>query len=247
MGLLRCFAPALVWFALGAAEVRAADVAAIIRDADQARSGAESGMSWQVTLATHDGSDVTTTEYAVKTTATDVLVETVAPVRNKGEVMIFNDNVLWFFRPGLRKPVSISSRQRLSGPASNGDIANTHYARDYDATIAGEDAVNGQPCYRLDLKAKVKSTTYDRITYWVAKQDHLALKAEFLTLEGEPLKTAEFVYGEPIVVKGGKSPFIRTMVIVDAKNKTQKSVLTYASPKAEEHAASIFNVNNLAR
>ena len=60
--------------------------------------------------------------------------------------MLFNDRIIWFVKPGLRRPVSISARQRLSGDAANGDIASTNYARDYEGTLAGEEAVNGEPC-----------------------------------------------------------------------------------------------------
>ena len=60
--------------------------------------------------------------------------------------MLFNDRTIWFIKPGLRKPVSISARQRLVGDAANGDIATTNYARDYDgATLATTRSAEGQP------------------------------------------------------------------------------------------------------
>ena len=90
------------------------------------------GITWNVTVqATEDG-DTTTRTFLVKARGDDALVESLAPPRYKGEIMLFNDRTIWFVKPGLRKPVSISARQRLSGLAANGDIASTNYARDYD-------------------------------------------------------------------------------------------------------------------
>ena len=73
--------------------------------------------------------------YEVKVLGTDALAEVKSPPRQKGELVLFNDRTLWFFKPGLRKPVNISPRQKLIGQAANGDIASTQYARDYEALL----------------------------------------------------------------------------------------------------------------
>ena len=109
----------------------------------------------------------------MKARGDDALVEALAPARYKGEIMLFNDRTIWFVKPGLRKPVSISARQRLTGLAANGDIASTNYARDYEGTIVGEEAVDGDPAWKLELKARAKNVTYDRIRSWISKKRRL--------------------------------------------------------------------------
>jgi outer membrane lipoprotein-sorting protein len=231
----------------------------LLKDADRARGAAEDGVSWEIDVQTVEDGTTSDVHYLVKVKGDDALAEATAPARNKGEMMLFNDRNLWFFKPGLKKPVSISARQKLMGQAANGDIASTNYLRDYDGKVVGEETVDGKPAYKLELKAKAKNVTYDGIRYWISKDQRVGVKAEFLTVGGEMYKTATFEYNNTMqaakpgsprdgVARGGADyPFVSKMVIVDALKPANKTTLDYQSPKAESHADSIFNVNNMVR
>jgi outer membrane lipoprotein-sorting protein len=227
----------------------AVDPAALLRDSDRARGAAAStaGVSWLSTVTTKDEEQTSEATYSIRVRGDDALAEVIAPPRQKGEKILFNDRTLWFFKPGLRKPVSISPRQKLMGDAANGDIASTHYARDYEATLAGEETVNGTPSWKLELKARARNVTYDRIRYWVSKGERLGVRAEFLTLAGEVFKSADFTYANSIQLAGATVPFVSEMVIRDSLNARRETVLRYQKPHVEPHAESLFNVNNLAR
>ncbi len=225
----------------------AVDVVQILRDSDRLRGGLKDGITWTIEVESTEDGVTTKHSYLVKSRGDDALAETLSPPRAKGEKMLFNDRTLWFLKPGLKKPVSISARQKLSGQAANGDIASTNYARDYDATLAGDDTVAGTPCWRLELKAKAGNVTYDRIRYWVSKDQRRALKAEFLTVSGELFKSATFEYGNVATLAGAPVDFIKAMTIKDAMGSEAMSVLRFGPPKAEAHAPSIFNVNNVVR
>jgi hypothetical protein len=161
--------------------------------------------------------------------------------------MLFNDRTLWFVKPGLRKPVSISSRQKLQGMAANGDIASTNYARDYDGTLAGDETLGGQPVWRLDLKARGRNVTYDRIRYWVSKKGHLGVKAEFLTVGGDLFKSATFEYGNRARTPAGEFDFVSRMTITDATGAGTVTTITFSPPRVETHPPSMFNINNVVR
>jgi hypothetical protein len=108
--------------------------------------------------------------------------------------------------------------------------------------------VDGEPAWRLDLRARSKSVTYDRIRYWISKRRRLALKAEFLTVGGDVFKTATFAYGSRLrLATGEELEFVSRMTIRDAMGAGDVTVLTFESPRAERHAESLFNVNNVAR
>lgn len=225
----------------------APDAAALLREADRARGALPEGITWTVELASVEDGAKKSKTMNVKARGVDALAETTAPARNKGEIVLFNDRALWFVKPGLRRPVSISARQRFQGDASNGDIASTNYARDYAATVVGEDEVGGEPAWRLDLVAKASDVTYDKIRYWVSKRRHLGLKAEFLTVAGDLFKTATFEYGNRIRVAGETFDFVSRMTIRDAMGTGNLTTLTFSSPRAEAHAPSLFNINNVVR
>lgn len=219
----------------------------ILEDSDRARGGVSKGSSWKVKLeSTEDGSTSSTT-YHVRTRGNNALAVVLEPVRSKDELMLFNDRTIWFFKPSLSKPVAISARQKLSGQAANGDIASTNYARDYNGKVVGSEKVGDEDCYVLELRANSDRSTYDGIKYWVSKKARQGLKAEFLNLQGEPLKIATFKYGNKITLWGKKIDFISEMTITDARNSKNFSVMTYSSPEGKVPPESIFNVNNLRR
>ncbi len=219
----------------------------LLRDADRARGGVATGITWNATVEADEDGNRTSRSFLVKARDNDALVESLAPARHKGEVMLFNDRVIWFVKPGLRRPVSISARQRLSGDAANGDIASTNYARDYEGSVVGEETVNTEPAYRLELKARAKNVTYDRIRYWVSRRRHLGLKAEFLTVGGEVFKTAEFEYGNTLRSLAGEFPFVSRMTIKDATGAGTVTRILFEAPRAEPHPVTMFNINNVVR
>jgi outer membrane lipoprotein-sorting protein len=219
----------------------------LLKEADRARGGLNSGITWTTTIDTTEDGQKSTRSALVKARQNDALVEMTAPAREKGQIILFNDRNLWFFKPGLKKPVSISSRQKLSGQAANGDIASTNYSRDYKGTVVGEEKVNGEDTYRLELKAQAKNVTYDQIRYWVSKSNKLAVKAEFLTLQGKVFKVATFEYGNTLKAGSQQFPFVSKMTITDAAFPDNSTTIAYGVPKVEEHPTSIFNINNVVR
>ncbi len=220
----------------------------ILEYADRTRGGIPEGLEWTVKLNSVEEEEKTEREFFIKFKNNDSYVESTAPQKYKGEVFLFKGRSMWYFKPGLRAPISISSRQKLSGTASNGDIASTNYNRDYNATFIKMDSLQNEPCYQFLLKAKSNDTTYDQINYWISKKTGLAVKAEFLSLSGgKVLKTATFKYESQITYQGHKFPFITEMTITNEKNKNNKSTLVYSVPQVKSLPDSLFNVNNLKR
>lgn len=219
----------------------------LLKASDRARGSLESGLTWESEVTTVEDGDSSVRKFKVRATGINANVEALEPARNKGEVYLFNDRTMWFFKPSLKKPVAISSRQKLTGQAAIGDIASTHYARDYTPTIEKVETINGEKVYVLMLQAKANNLTYDKIRYWISDKTKRAIKAEFLTLQGQPFKRASLEYDNKVMVNGKSVDFVSKMEIVDAKFENNKSILRYISPKLEEHNKTIFNINNLKR
>lgn len=219
----------------------------LLQASDRGRGGIREGLSWNITLTTTEEGDTSVRGFRVKAKEHNAFVEALSPARNKGEIYLFNDRNMWFFKPSLKKPVAISSRQKLSGQAANGDIASTHYARDYTPTLEKTDVVDGEKMHVLLLKAKADNLTYDQIRYWISDKDKLAKKAEFLTLQGKAFKLARMEYANRLRLGGKEFPFVSRLVISDAKFPDNKSVIEYQAPKVEDHADSLFNVNRMSR
>lgn len=219
----------------------------LLSASDLGRGGMKDGLAWKSKVITTEDDETSEREFMIKAKNDDAFVEALAPARTKGEVYIFNDRNMWFYKPTLKKPVSISPRQKLTGQAANGDIASTHYARDYDPTLEKTDTLDGKKVHVLLLKAKASNLTYDQIRYWITDDQKLAVKAEFLSLQGTPIKFGTMKYANTVSLSGKKIPFVSELIITDAKNPKNTSTIQYDSPKIADHPKSIFNVNNLAR
>ena len=218
----------------------------ILVKADQARGNVE-GIEWKIKLESIENGREQSRGLRVKACNLNSLAEFLSPPKVKGRKLLMLDRNMWFVKPGLRKPVPISPRQKLMGGASNGDIASTNYAGDYEPASVSDDTVNGEPCYLLDLRAADKKVTYDRIKYWVSKKRLIGVRAEFFTVSGKMFKSAAFEYENSIMVKGKPQLFISKMVITDAIVKENITTMTYEKVKIKKIPDSTFNLNLLVR
>lgn len=219
----------------------------LLKASDRARGSIEKGLTWDSEVTTQEDGETSVRKFKVRAKFVNANVEATEPSRNKGEIYLFNDRTMWFFKPSLKKPVAISARQKLTGQAANGDIASTNYARDYTPTLEKTETVNGEKVYVLMLKAKANNLTYDQIRYWISDKERKAIKAEFLTLQGKVFKRANLKYGNKIVVDGKNVDLISEMEIADSAIDSNRSTIRYINPRVEDHKDSLFNVNNLKR
>lgn len=199
---------------------------------DRSRGGGLPGVAWDLTITAVDpdaGENVR--KMHVKADGDNSMAETFFPARSAGGRLLQMGRNMWYGRPDIQKPVSISSRQKMMGPAANGDIASTNYVKQYDATLLPEQQLDGEPVYVLNLVGKNKWVTYDRIVYYVSRARLVPVKAEFFTVSGKLFKSAAFETGNTILRDGRKQAFISRMVIRDAIVSGNVSVLEYSGVK----------------
>ncbi len=220
------------------------DAEALVRGADLSRSS-EAGLQVEVRIVNHDGEKRDALVYRVRTKSGMALIQGLAPSTHRGEVILLRGGRMFYAKPGLSRPISISSRQRLMGRAVNGDIALTRFADDYQASLEGEESLDGIPAYRLLLQAKTPSATYERVRYWIAKDSGLGIRADFLNARGVTLKTATYEYDNRLGHGSSAHPFLSRMIIRDPRNPSAYTVLTYGSPKAVPLDPSLFSLEGL--
>jgi hypothetical protein len=232
-----------------APSVRAAEIDAskILADSDRARGGGLPGVEWHLKITSTDPENEDLRELSVRAVDDNSLATTIYPPRFKRAMLLQVERNMWYGRPDLRKPISISPRQKMTGQAANGDIASTNYYGEYTPTVLREEKVGQEDTYVLDLAAKNKWVTYDRIVYWVSKERLVAVQAEFYTVSGKLIKTATFEYGNSIVYGGRTIPFVSRVEIRDAINKANVSVLEYSDVKIRRLTAADFHISVLSK
>ena len=143
-----------------------------------------------------------------------------------------------------RLPIKPGSRI-LDLCTGSGDIAATHYAKDYRAQADGEALVAGETCLVFELKAINTRVSYDRIRYWISRARELGVQAEFYSVSGKLLKTARFEYDHRIHHDGALQPFMSAMTIADGVEKENITVMTYRDIRPGAVPDSMFNLNLL--
>ncbi len=218
----------------------------ILKKADQARGNLE-GVEWKVKIVSIKKGRKQYRTLRVKVRGFNALAEFISPPKVKGRKLLMIDRNMWFIKPGMRKPVPISPRQKLLGDASNGDIASTHYAEDYEITGVSVGTVNGEPCFLFDLNAVHKRATYDRIKYWISKERMVGVKSDFFTVSGKLFKSATFEYKNTVELNGQLKPFISKMIITNAVISSNVTIMSYSRHKQKKIPDSVFNLNLLVR
>ncbi|NOU00486.1 MAG: outer membrane lipoprotein-sorting protein [Gallionella sp.] len=223
----------------------ATDAHNILKNTDQARGGGFQGVVWDMKITSRDGTKVDEPQtLLVKVAGDSFVAEVQEPVRSKGTKLLQVERNMWIAKPGLSKPIPISPRQRMNGQVSNGDIASTNYAEDYEAQMNANETLDGEECYVFDLSTKQKRTTYDKIRYWVSVKRGVGVKAEFKSVSGKLIKTARFAYNNIIEYEDKRIPFISKMTIHDALIDAE-TTMEFGTVKVKKIAASEFDLGQL--
>lgn len=145
---------------------------------------------------------------------------------------------MWFWKPGLSRPVSVSKRQRLSGDAAIGDIASTSFVDGYKVESKESGEVNGEPATVYTMKANSLSDTYASIKYWVTQSGSLGKKAEFYAKSGALLRSSVMAYDNKV---NGR-PFISKMTIKDSSRTIE---ISFSDIKIGKYPERIFTRDHL--
>jgi outer membrane lipoprotein-sorting protein len=230
--LVLFFAGLLVTCALVCHAAAAAnpDAAALLKRSDTYRNGWPSYVVQVKITHLEAGKPDEEKLYEVSQKGTDkTYVEFLSP-REKGQHLLMLGDDMWMYLPDTSRPVRITPLERLSGDASNGDVARTNYAADYSPIYLRTEKVGTEDCYVLDLTAKRKGATYQRILYWLRVEDARPVRAEFYLTSGKHIKSATF---DEYLPSGGIS-LLHRLTLYDEIRHNSRSVLEYtgSTPRA---------------
>lgn len=161
------------------------------------------------------------------------LLQFVLPARDAGKLMLKNGNDLWFYDPTNKASVRLSPQQRLLGQASNGDVATVNLAKDYKATLVGEEEIQDgerrtRKAHKLALTAVSPDVTYATIEMWIDVENKRPLKARFFAESSRLLKTAYYRRFQPEL--GADRP--TETVIIDGLNPQSVTLMRFSDYKA---------------
>jgi len=119
--------------------------------------------------------------------------EYLAPDREKGTKMLKLEDKLWIFSPSTDRTIQLSGhmlRQSVMGSdLSYEDMMEDRELTDmYDASIIGEEDVDGRKTWIMELNAKVEDVSYHKRKMWIDQERFVPLKEELFAKSGQLLK-----------------------------------------------------------
>lgn len=206
----------------------------ILKKADEVRNPSDS-FAMTVDVESKGEDDA---RFDVKIKGKDkTLIKTLKPSRDVGRNMLMLEENMWSYVPNLKRAVRVSLNQKLTGQAANGDISRMRWHGDYDAEIEKETKEE----WILQLKARKKGLTYERIRAWIKKDKFHPVKAEYLSSAGKVLKNASFSGYK--IIAGDVRPTI--ILITDATDQSKASRIIIRSMADEDFPNSLFHQNSL--
>lgn len=155
------------------------------------------------------------------------LVRFLAPAKDRGKLMLKDENIIWFYDPSSKASVRISPQQRLIGQASNGDVVTVNFAHDYTAKLDKAEAITDplkkeHQCNKLNLVATSDSATYHNIEYWVEVDTNQPIKGKFYSESGHLLKIIYYQGYQKILDANRPTE----LLIIDGLNKNLVTKMT---------------------
>jgi hypothetical protein len=176
------------------------------------------------------------------------LVAFLEPARDAGKLLLRSGADLWFYDPGTKASIRISPQQRLLGQAANGDVVTVNFARDYEATLRGEeDVVDGERkqrrAWRLALASRGAGAAYASAELWVDMENNRPIRARYFADSGRLLKTAFFRRYQRQL--GTERP--TEMVIIDGLNPQSVTLMRFSEWATPNIPAAWFQREHLPR
>jgi outer membrane lipoprotein-sorting protein len=212
------------------------DANALLKRSDAFRNGWNSYVLKVKITHFESGKEDESKIYEVSQKGTEkTYVEFLSP-REKGQHLLMLGDDMWVYLPDTSRPVRITPLERLNGDASNGDVARTNYAVDYSAAYLRTEKQGAENCYVLELTAKRKGSTYQRILFWVRATDARPVRAEYYLTSGKHIKTATF---DDFFMVNGK-PILHRWTLYDEIRHNSHSVLEYSGIAPRELPDKLF-------
>ncbi|MCG3173321.1 MAG: hypothetical protein GMKNLPBB_01499 [Myxococcota bacterium] len=152
-----------------------------------------------------------------------------APPVEKGRKMLRRNDDIWMLLPNVKRPVRVSAKQELmGGDFNNSDVLRLSLVRDYNPKILSETA----EYWELELKAKDRSITYDRVIARIGKKDYLPIQFHYFTESGK--KVRELSYSNVMKVGETVIPATWTMFNNITNRKSVASVKSFEPGKTAD-------------
>ena len=147
------------------------------------------------------------------------------PEVNKGQAYLREGDNLWFYDPTSRKFSFSSMKENIQdSEAKNSDLSRSTLSEDYQVNGVQEGRLGKIPVWIIDLQARTRDVSYERLVLHVRKDRTVLLKEEAYSVSDRLMRTT--LYPKYAELDGKLLP--TQILIVDELNPGERSQLTLA-------------------
>jgi outer membrane lipoprotein-sorting protein len=162
------------------------DAARIMQGNDTAEGFKSAYMHFFQTIVTSSGAERTLEVRAwIVDSGDKQLAEYLTPADIKGQKILMTedgDNI-WMFNAETRRTRKLGShmkkRKVMGSDFTYEDQSGGKMSEKYDGVLIGEELVDGENCYMLDLIPTPEGPSYSKVRAWISKQDLVARRLDY--------------------------------------------------------------------
>ena len=178
------------------------------------------------------------------------LILVTQPARDKGVAFLKREKELWNWQPSISRtikmPPSMMMQSWMGSDFKNDDlIRESSIIHDYMHALAGDEVVDGLPCYKVVLTPLPDAPViWGQVIIWIDKTDYLQLKVEFYDEEEFLVST---MYGKEVRQMGNRK-LPSKLIVEPADEEGHQTVVEYVDMVFDERIDdSFFSIKNLKR
>jgi len=162
--------------------------------------------------------------------------------------LLIADDAYWLLLPQAKEPIRLPFRQVVAGDLSHAGFLRLDLWTRYTARYAGDETVDGVPCWRLELEPNrgtdpgSRSAPFGKVRYWVAQSGFLPIRIEFFDPTNKLLKTVRFTKYQQTGL--GRRP--ARIEIEDTGRPGERATLTLGQPRGVPTSGLDFDLDDLS-
>lgn len=174
-----------------------------------------------------------------------------APARDEGQIFMKRKNDMWNWMPSINRmikiPPSMMMQSWMGSDFSNDDVVRANsIVEDYTHTILGEEEIEGQACYKVELiPLEDAAVVWGKVIMWIHKEKYFQLRSEYYDDYMDLINIAK---GSEIEVMDGKEiPTLLSISPVDKPHHITELKISFQDFDIPYITESFFSQQNMKR
>lgn len=180
----------------------------------------------------------------------NALIVVKSPRREQGNKTLKVDNEMWMYlrntETTIKVPPSMMLQSWMGSDFTNDDLVReSDPAEDYHISLIGEEMVNAQTCWKLELIPKeTAAVVWGKLIYWVRKNDQNPARTDFFDEDGKRVR--HLVYEDYKTMDGRVIP-AKWVMYNDQKKDRYTAFVIKEIDFDVEIPARLFSIQQLQR